>query len=89
MRQYLPFLLVLACPLMMFFMMRGMMGHGSHGKDDAQGSPGVATLRLDEATDTAELQQLRDDLTARLGQLDSRIEELEHEETHLTRPVRF
>jgi len=27
---YLPILLVLACPLMMIFMMRGM-GHGEHG----------------------------------------------------------
>jgi hypothetical protein len=27
---YLPILLVLACPLMMIFMMRGM-GHGGHG----------------------------------------------------------
>lgn len=27
----LPYLLLLACPLMMVFMMRGMGGHGSHG----------------------------------------------------------
>jgi hypothetical protein len=87
MRQYLPFLLVLACPLMMVFMMRGMMGHGSHGKDDAKESD-AAMPRIDEATSAAELQQLRDDLTARLGQLDSRIEELEHAETGWKTPMR-
>jgi hypothetical protein len=32
---------VLACPLMMFFMMRGMAGMGSGGRDDdSQGRPG-------------------------------------------------
>jgi hypothetical protein len=30
-RSLLPFLLLLACPLMMVFMMRGMGGHGGHG----------------------------------------------------------
>jgi hypothetical protein len=29
-RSMLPFVLVLACPLMMMFMMRGMGGHGGH-----------------------------------------------------------
>ena len=32
MRTLIPLLIVLACPLMMIFMMRGM--HGSHGNDD-------------------------------------------------------
>ena len=31
MSQYLFFLLILACPLMMIFMMRGGHGHGAHG----------------------------------------------------------
>jgi len=31
MSQYLFFLLILACPLMMVFMMRGGHRHGSHG----------------------------------------------------------
>jgi hypothetical protein len=30
-QSILPFLLLLACPLMMVFMMRGMGGHGGHG----------------------------------------------------------
>jgi hypothetical protein len=30
-RSLLPFVLVLACPLMMMFMMRGMGGHEGHG----------------------------------------------------------
>jgi hypothetical protein len=72
---------------MMVFMMRGMMGHGSHGKDEPKGSLEIEQ-HLDEATNPAELQQLRDDLTARLGQLDSRIEELEHGETGWKTPMR-
>lgn len=38
MSQYLFFLLVLACPLMMVFMMRGGHGHGgrTHGSSGAQ-----------------------------------------------------
>ena len=36
MRNLLPLLIILACPLMMIFMMRGM--HGGHG-DDQQNTP--------------------------------------------------
>jgi hypothetical protein len=32
-QSVLPFLLLLACPLMMVFMMRSMGGHGGHGAD--------------------------------------------------------
>lgn len=32
-QSVLPVLLLLACPLMMLFMMRTMGGHGSHGID--------------------------------------------------------
>jgi hypothetical protein len=32
-QSILPFLLLLACPLMMVVMMRGMGGHGGHGAD--------------------------------------------------------
>lgn len=91
MRQYLPLLLLLACPLMMIFMMRGMMGHGSHGghgKDDAHGAPDTPARLTDEATSPEELRHLRDELTARLEQLDSRIEDLEHVETDRKTPVR-
>ena len=35
----LPFTLLLACPLLMVFMMRGMhSGHGGHGAPDAHGA---------------------------------------------------
>ncbi|GAA0466885.1 hypothetical protein Aca07nite_71820 [Actinoplanes capillaceus] len=33
-QSMLPFLLALACPLMMVFMMRSMGGHGGHGRAD-------------------------------------------------------
>lgn len=38
MSQYLFFLLILACPLMMVFMMRGGHGHGAHGGHGGAGS---------------------------------------------------
>jgi hypothetical protein len=45
----LPFAVVLACPLMMFVMMRGMAGmHGGSGEDHAgHGSRDDPTLRAD------------------------------------------
>jgi hypothetical protein len=48
-QSVLPFLLLLACPLMMVFMMRGMGGHGAdHGdtareRDDAAPRGGSAS----------------------------------------------
>ena len=45
MSQYLFFLLILACPLMMIFMMRGGHGHGAHsghtGPASGRGAPGT------------------------------------------------
>jgi hypothetical protein len=43
MSQYLFLLLVLACPLMMVFMMRGM--HGGHGHTSSQPSASLDELR--------------------------------------------
>ncbi len=53
MSQYLFFLLILACPLMMIFMMRGGHGHGGH----AHGSRGVH-----EPSSLDELRRRRDEL---------------------------
>jgi len=50
-QSLLPFVLLLACPLMMVFMMRGMGGHAGHDRD--QGSPAPDRDRdrdRDEAT---------------------------------------
>ena len=43
MSQYLFFLLILACPLMMIFMMRGGHGHGAHGGHMGSTTGGGAT----------------------------------------------
>ena len=43
MSQYLFFLLILACPLMMIFMMRGGHGHGAQGGHMGSTSGGGAT----------------------------------------------
>ena len=36
MRELLPYLFILACPVMMIFMMRGMHGGGGHGTAKAE-----------------------------------------------------
>lgn len=38
--QYLPFLILLACPFMHIFMHKGHGGHGDHGNHGEQGGPG-------------------------------------------------
>ena len=53
MGQYLFFLLILACPLMMVFMMRGGHGHGGH----AHGTNGAQ-----EPSSLHELHRRRDEL---------------------------
>ncbi|MCL5734218.1 MAG: DUF2933 domain-containing protein [Actinobacteria bacterium] len=65
-------LLIVVCPLLMFFMMRGMHGHGS--KNGA-----VDTDTPDQNPSAAQLRELRRDLEARLEDLDARIEYLEAE----------
>lgn len=77
MRSLLPLLLLLACPLMMVFMMRGMHG-GGHQKDHADHSSSEEQLRA------AELRALRAELDARLQELNGRIDVIEAAEA---RPV--
>lgn len=67
MKEILPFLLILACPLMMIFMMRGMHG-GSHDQ--------AASERRDDMS-AAELRQLRDEIDQRLQALDERVRDVE------------
>ena len=68
MSQYLFFLLILACPLAMMFMMRGGHGHGGH----AHGSAGA-----DESSSLEELRRRRDALDAQIAARDGR-QEVEH-----------
>lgn len=56
----LPFLLVLACPLMMIFMMKGMHGGKGHGHGEAEPKP-RAQMSMDE------LEQSRDELNEEIG----------------------
>jgi DUF2933 family protein len=55
----LPLLLVLACPLMMIFMMKGM--HGGHGHRQAE-------PKSREQMSIDELKQARDELNDEIGQ---------------------
>jgi len=63
----LPFLLIAACPLMMFFMMRGMKGHGANA---------VTESKPREQMSLDELKQERDELNGLIG---DRAEQIVHE----------
>lgn len=71
-------LVILACPLMMVWMMRGHGGHGAHGSghDHVRGP-------ADEASGTRSLDALR---RAR-ADLDDQIERLERSDTETTTPA--
>lgn len=62
----LPFLFVVACPLMMVFMMRGMHGHGGN----AQAAP-----KPREQMSIDELKHARDELNEEIG---GRAEQIVH-----------
>lgn len=68
-------LFVLACPLMMFWMMRGGHGHGGHGH--APHSHGDHNGHMDVGTQRAST----DDLRRQRDELDRLIEEREQEES--------
>ena len=74
-------LLVLACPLMMVWMMRGHGGHGGHASHGAGHghTHGVA----DEVSDTGSLDELR----SRRADLDTEIAQLEQSETETKTPA--
>jgi hypothetical protein len=77
MKEILPFLLILACPVMMIFMMRGMHGGGHQNKTDTH------------EMDAAELRRLRDDIDTRLQALDERLQDVEEtKEQHYNDAVR-
>lgn len=77
MANYLFLLLVLACPLMMVWMMRGM--HGSHGGDARGGQAEPNDGCGHEHSDTGAAPSL-DELRRQRDELDHRIEEREAEE---------
>jgi len=65
MSAILPFVLLLACPLMMVFMMRGMHGRGGHTEADPK--PPRERMSLDE------LKHERDELNELIGDRAERI----------------
>lgn len=76
MRALLPLLLLLACPLMMVFMMRGMHGHGAH--------PDSGSADSQKGMSSGELHSLRDRLEAQIVALDNRLDALESTEPATT-----
>ena len=77
MTQYLFLLLILACPLMMIFMMRGMHG-GQGGNADGGHTHGMAGMR-----GQADAKSSLDDLRRQRETLDREIEEREAEKQAL------
>ena len=73
MRELLLIAIILACPLMMMFMMRGGHGHGAHGEAHGGGGGHGHGDSSGEPRSSAELRRERDDL-------DRLIEEREAEE---------
>jgi hypothetical protein len=75
MSQYLFFLLILACPLMMIFMMRGGHGHGAHG---GHGGPGSRTESANSSHDGCEHDERSiDELKRQRADIDRTIAERE------------
>jgi hypothetical protein len=71
MRSLLPFVFILICPVMMLFMMRGMHGRGAHSADQQARSDPQSLLPAGEDPQIAELRQQRDDLEARVDELEA------------------
>ena len=77
MQALLPYLLILMCPVAMFFMMRGMHGRGGHAAEQhsAPGQQGI--LEGPEDTEVAALLEQRDQLEARVEELEAQMSRLE------------
>lgn len=75
MSSILPFLLILVCPLMMLFMMRGTHGHGAHSAEKGTtDAPGIDAASEDQLV---ELREQRDQLEARVGELEAQLDRIE------------
>ena len=74
-------LLILACPLMMVWMMRGHGGHGGHASHGA--GHGHVHGDADEMSGTGSLDELR----RRRAELDAEIAQLEQPETEARTPA--
>ena len=84
MAQYLPLLFLLACPLMMLFMMRGM--HGGHGTPPA--SPAPPRDATDSLTPGPVTGPVTDSATAaRVADLERQVAELHEQLANRSRPA--
>jgi TolA-binding protein len=75
MTSLLPFLFILICPLMMLFMMRGMHGRDAHPAEN--GTPDAQSIRDAGEDQIAELRQQRDQLEARVDELEAQLGRIE------------
>lgn len=77
MKTLLPILFILICPLMMLFMMRGMHGHGGHATNQNPGPGQRGILDGNEDSDVATLRAERDQLEARVEELETQMRRIE------------
>jgi len=73
MRELLPYLFILICPLAMFLMMRGMHGRGARTDSQHPQPAQRGILGAREAEDVAALREQRDRLEARVQELEARM----------------
>lgn len=77
MQTLLSYLLLLLCPLAMFFMMRGMHGRRTHAAAQHEGPGQRGILGGSEDTEVATLRDQRDQLEARVDELEAQMSRLE------------
>jgi hypothetical protein len=72
-----PYLLILACPIAMIFMMRGMHGHGAQKAGTHRETGQQSMLEAPNDVDVAALSEQRDRLEARVAELEAQMSRLE------------
>ncbi|HET6496009.1 MAG TPA: DUF2933 domain-containing protein [Thermoleophilia bacterium] len=81
MQALLPYLLILMCPVAMFFMMRGMHGRRAHAAAQHSGPGQQGIFEGPEDTEVAALFEQRDQLGARVEELEAQMLRLERAQT--------
>ena len=77
MSAFLPYLLLLAFPISMIFMMRGMHGRGGHAAEQHPGHGQRGILDAPDDADVAALSEQRDRLEARVEELEAQMSRVE------------
>lgn len=77
MKELLPYLFILICPLMMLFMMRVVHGRSAHAADQYPAASQRSILDACEGGEVATLREQRDQLETRVQELETQMSRLE------------